>query len=88
MDLASKDDLDAASQERLEALQEFLTLVLSADYKMTKFILFWGETAILYYLRKVSLTCLGLSTITINQSTSLHLMSISITFGSTGGVRI
>ena len=54
MDLASKDDLDAASQERLQALQESLMLVLSADYKMTKFIPFWGETAIPYYLRKVS----------------------------------
>jgi len=57
LDLASKDDLDAASQARLQALQESFTLVLSADYQMTKLIPFWGETAqpaITYYLRKVS----------------------------------
>ena len=62
-DLASKDDLDARSQARLQAMQESFTLVLSADYQMTKLIPFWGATAqpaITYYLRKVSHDLFGI----------------------------
>ena len=57
VDLASKEDLNAASQARLQALQESFTLVLSADYQMTKLVPFWGATAqhaMTYYMRKVS----------------------------------
>jgi len=53
IELASKDTLNAASQARLQALQESFTLVLSADYQMTKLIPFWGQTsqpAMTYYM--------------------------------------
>ncbi len=56
VELASKDDLNAASQARLQALQESFTLVLSAHYQMTKLIPFWGATAqpaMTYHMRKV-----------------------------------
>ena len=51
------------SQTRLQNLKDSFTLVLSADYQMTKLIPFWGESAqpaITYYLRKVSHDLFGI----------------------------
>ena len=57
------ENLDSAAQAMLEALQDSFTLVLSADYQMTKLIPFWEDTAqpaITYYLRKVSHDSFGI----------------------------
>ena len=68
--------------ERLEELKNVFTLLLSADYQMSKLLPFWGHSAqprSTYYLQKVSYDLYGIDD---NRQESEHLYTFNETIGA------